>query len=145
MNIEKTQIDNLVANFADAVNQRDIKKFESLWIAEGVWEIEPPFNVRAEQIDRISSTFSRLLDGWEFFIQIAHHGVVEINGDRATARWYMTEVGRNTEGEGFQKYGVYRDRLVKQDNTWLFAQRTYHFTYIERPSLTGQTFSLQLQ
>ena len=145
MNIEETQINNLVANFADAVNRRDVKKFKSLWIAEGIWEIDSPFNLRAKGIDSISTTFTRLLDGWEFFLQIAHHGVVEIDGDRATARWYMSEVGRSTLGEGFQNYGVYCDRLFKQQDTWLFTQRTYNFAYIDRPSLSGQTFLLQLK
>ena len=145
MNIEETQINNLVANFADAVNQRDVKKFESLWIADGIWEIEHPFNVRAEGIESISSTFTQLLDGWEFFMQIAHHGTIEIEGDRATARWYMSEIGRNWRKEGFKNYGVYCDRAIKQQDTWLFVQRTYNFAYIDRSSLAGQTFSLQLR
>lgn len=140
--MNETTINHLVANFADAVNRRDLEQFKSLWIAEGIWEIKPPFSIKAKGINNISTTFTQLLDGWEFFMQIAHHGAIEIEGDRATAFWYMSEIGRDTRGEGFQNYGVYRDRLVKQQDTWLFIQRTYHFAYIDRSSLKGQTFTL---
>lgn len=139
----ETNIKKLTANFADAVNRRDLKQFKSLWIDRGIWEIESPLTMQVRGVDDIAAAFTRLLDSWEFFMQIVHQGLIEVNGECAKARWYMSEIGRDTTGEGFQNYGVYLDELIRQDDVWLFARRTYQFIYLDRPSLPGQAFLLK--
>jgi ketosteroid isomerase-like protein len=140
---DETSIQKLTASFADAVNRRDLELFKSLWNDRGVWEIEPPLTMEVTGVDEIAAAFTRLLNNWEFFIQIVHQGSIELNGDRATARWYMNEIGRDTDGKGFQNYGAYLDELIRQDNQWLFTRRTYRFIYIDRPSFPGQSFSIE--
>jgi ketosteroid isomerase-like protein len=137
---DEGQIQQLTVSFADAVNRRNLEQFTSLWSDRGVWSIEPPLTMQVTGVEDIAAAFTRLLAGWEFFVQIVHQGSIELNGDRATARWYMSEVGRDLTGEGFQNYGVYLDELIRQDDLWLFVRRTYRFIYIDRPKLTGQAF-----
>lgn len=140
--IQESLIQKQVAKFADAVNYRDEQAFKSLWIPRGVWDIQPPLNIKAEGVDSIVQTFNNLLSNWEFFVQMVHSGVVEVKENKAMARWCMNEIGRNHEGKGFQNFGNYEDELVYQDNNWLFVKRTYNFVYIEEPQLLGNAFSV---
>lgn len=135
-------IQKQVARFADAVNRRDEEEFKSLWLPEGIWELKPPMNINVQGIENIGQTFTQLLNNWEFFVQMVHSGVIEIQGNQAKARWCMNEIGRNYEGKGFQNFGMYEDHLILQGDTWLFVQRTYHFAYIDEPQLSGTPFSL---
>jgi ketosteroid isomerase-like protein len=139
---DEAAISKLAARFADAVNRRDQKEFRALWTPQGVWEIKPPLTMQVQGVDGIVAAFIQLLDGWEFFVQMVHSGTIEIEGDRATARWCMNEIGRSTTGKGFHNFGLYADELVRQDDRWLFARRTYHYAYIEEPTLPGNAFSL---
>ena len=138
---QETLIQKQVAKFADAVNCRNRDDFQSLWLPEGIWEIKPPLNINVQGIENIVQTFTTLLDNWEFFVQMVHSGVIEIENDQAKARWCMNEIGRNHEGKGFQNFGFYEDELICQNNTWLFVKRTYKFVYIEEPQLSGTAFS----
>jgi ketosteroid isomerase-like protein len=139
----ETNIQKLTTSFADAVNRRDLELFKSLWSIRGIWAIEPPFSMEVTGVDEIAAAFTRLLNNWEFFIQIVHQGSISLNGDLATARWYMNEIGRDFDGKGFQNYGVYLDELINQDNQWLFTKRTYRYIYIDRPSFPGQSFLIK--
>lgn len=134
-------IQKQVAKFADAVNRRDQKEFTSLWIPEGIWELKSPMNINVQGKENIEQTFIQLLNNWEFFVQMAHSGVIEINGEYAKARWCMNEIGRDYDGKGFQNFGMYEDELILQENTWLFIKRTYHFAYIDEPKLSGTAFT----
>lgn len=139
---DEAAINKLTAKFADSVNRRESEEFCSLWHSQGVWELKPPMSIKVEGIEQILATFTQLLENWEFFVQMVHSGVVAIEGDRATARWCMNEIGRSTVGKGFVNYGLYEDELVRENGIWLFAKRTYHFAYVDEPSLPGQVFSL---
>ncbi|BAQ61742.1 hypothetical protein GM3708_2148 [Geminocystis sp. NIES-3708] len=140
--INEFLIQKQVAKFADAVNRRDQKEFTSLWLSDGIWELKPPMNINVQGKENIEQTFIQLLNNWEFFVQMAHSGVIEINGNQATARWCMNEIGRDYDGKGFQNFGMYEDQLILQENIWLFIKRTYHFAYIDEPKLSGTAFSL---
>ena len=82
---------NLVARYTDAVNERDIAAFRPLWTDDAVWEIGPPLQSRAEGIDEIVALLRRLLQAEQYVMQMTHSGVVEIKGDRATARFVERE------------------------------------------------------
>ena len=50
--------------------------------------------------------------------------MVEIDGDRATARWWFSEIKR-PKGKGFEYIlGTYQDEVVRLKSGWRFARRT---------------------
>lgn len=140
--VEEYLIQKQVARFADAVNRRDHDEFRSLWVEQGIWELKPPMNINVSGKENIMETFTQLLNKWEFFVQMIHSGVISIQENRASARWCMNEIGRDSEGKGFQNFGMYEDEFIKTDQKWLFVKRTYHFAYIDEPKLLGMVFSL---
>jgi ketosteroid isomerase-like protein len=123
--------------FADAVNRRDAAAFESLWHESGVWEIGAPFHSIANGAANIAAHMIELAEPLEFFVQLVHSGVVEIDGDQATARWSVQETGRTRNRRPYNNHAVYEDELVKCDGAWCFARRSYRYVWLDLESPIG--------
>jgi ketosteroid isomerase-like protein len=136
---DELSIRNLVARYTDAVNQRDIGAFRELWTDDAVWEIGPPLQSRAEGVDEIVALLSRLLQAEKYFMQMTHSGVIEIKGDRATARFVMRERGRG-ESTYYDCLAVYEDVLVRDADGWRFARRFYHYRFLDQSPFAGDAF-----
>lgn len=136
---DELSIRNLVARYTDAVNERDIAAFRQLWTDDAVWEIGPPLQSRAEGIDEIVALLRRLLQAEQYFMQMTHSGVVEIKGDRATARFVERERGRG-ESSYYDSLAVYEDVLVREADGWRFAKRSYHYRFLDQNPFGGNAF-----
>ena len=62
---------------------------------------------------------------------------MELDGDRATARWYLSEVGHTTGGDKIFTVGVYHDELERIDGAWKFTLRRFDALYQGPPDLSG--------
>ena len=133
-------IRNLCYRFSHCVLTRDAAAFRECWAENGVWDIGAPMNVHLEGADKIADGFAHLMASWEFFVQMPHGGVVEINGDRAAASWIMNEVGKpaGQPDKGHFNYSTYTDELVKQNGQWKFSKRAYRFLYLDETPLSGK-------
>ena len=118
---DELSIRNLVARYTDAVNQRDLNAFRELWTDDAVWEIGPPLQSRAEGVDEIVASLSRLLQAEKYFMQMTHSGVIEIKGDQATARFVERERGRS-ESTFYDRLGIYEDVFVREAESWRFRK-----------------------
>ena len=136
---DELSIRNLVARFTDAVNERDIASFRQLWTDDAVWEIGPPLQSRAEGVDEIAALLSRLLQTEQYFLQMTHSGVIEIEGDRATARFVERERGRG-ESSYYDSLAVYEDVLVREGDGWRFAKRFYRYRFLDQSPFEGGAF-----
>jgi hypothetical protein len=123
--------------FADAVNRRDASTFESLWDENGVWEIGAPLHSVARGASNIAAHMIELAEPFEFFIQLVHSGIVEINVDQATARWPMQEIGRSRTNGPYNNHAFYEDELVKRDGAWRFVRRSYRYIWLDLKSPIG--------
>ena len=136
---DELSIRNLVARFTDAVNERDIAGFRQLWTDDAVWEIRPPLQSRAEGVDEIVALLRRLLQAEQYFMQMTHSGVIEIKGDRATARFVERERGRG-ESSYYDSLAVYEDVLVREADGWRFAKRFYRYRFLDHSPFGGEAF-----
>ena len=136
---DELSIRNLVARYTDAVNQRDLGAFRELWTDDAVWEIGPPLQSRAEGLDQIVALLSRLLQAEKYFMQMTHSGVIEIKGDRATARFVERERGRG-ESTFYDCLAVYEDVLVREADSWRFAKRFYQYRFLDQGPFGGEAF-----
>ena len=135
---DKIEIRALADKFSDAANRKDGKLFQSLWAKNGIWKIGNPINVEFKGKENMDSSVTRMLKLWDFFVQITGPGVISINGDKATARFYVNEIARKTDDKkGNYNLSMYEDELVKEEGKWLFAKRTYHTIYQEAPNYNG--------
>jgi uncharacterized protein (TIGR02246 family) len=133
---DRVEIAALPGEFMDAATCRDFDRFVELFTDDGVWQIPGAgvdFHGRAE----IRAGIERLQSAWEFFIQNVHPGTIVVEGDTATARVYVSELGRFHTGESHVNYSIYHDSYRRTAAGWRFARRTYEVRYMDTAPLTG--------
>jgi len=120
-------IRDLVYRYADAVCRRDEAAWGATWAADGVWQL--PGAPRMEGREAIVGLWVNAMSGFPFVAQTVNYGILEIDDDTASGRWYLTENLKFADGGGMFNIGCYQDRYVKQDGRWLFAERHYAVLY----------------
>lgn len=124
---DEHQIRALTASFAEICISGNAQDFEALWIEDGIWTLAEPLDIESRGRDSIVKLFLKLATGKRFFCQKLHSGLVTISGDKATARWILSENAANHDGSSYQSTAIYEDRLVFDDGRWLFQARYCKF------------------
>jgi ketosteroid isomerase-like protein len=132
---DRVEIEALRAEFTDAGMMHDYDRFASSFTEDGVWRIPgvTEFTSRAE----IRAGVERLQGRWEYFVQNAHPGAVEIDGDTARGRAYIAEFGRLHDGSSYSNFALYHDRYRRTPDGWKFAERSYEVRYLDTTPLAG--------
>lgn len=118
---DEAQIRHLAATYTDAVNRRDGVAMGSVYATDGILELGPR---RVEGREAIVAAFRQLVEkDREFVFQMTHSGIVAIDGARATARWWFSEIKKPTGQDYEYVLGVYQDEVVRLDEGWRFARR----------------------
>jgi hypothetical protein len=65
---------------------------------------------------------------------------VDVSGDTASGRWYLTEHLKPVEGDPSLTLGVYDDTYVCEQGQWRFARRVYNVIY-QGPADYSGTFN----
>jgi hypothetical protein len=78
--------------------------------------------------------------GLEFVFQTVHLGLVQVDGDRARARFPITEwARRRSDGRPIQFLGIYQDEAVRLDVGWRLSRRELIPRILGKPEgLTGR-------
>jgi hypothetical protein len=133
---DRVALEALRAEFTDAGMMSDYDRLAALFTVDGTWRmphIPVEFTTRAE----IRAAVTRLRSSWEFFVQNAHPGALEISGDNATGRVYIVEFGRFRDGSSLLNYAIYHDRYQRTAEGWRFAERVYEVRYVDDTPLPG--------
>jgi uncharacterized protein (TIGR02246 family) len=133
---DRVEIEALRAEFTDAIMTRDYDRFASLFTADGAWRI-PYIDVEHVSRDAIRAAIERMQDLWEYFVQVVHAGTVEVDGDRAAGRAYVTEFGNMRDGRSELNVSVYHDRYQRTADGWKFAERVFEVKYVDTTPLAG--------
>ena len=144
---DEAVIQDLAARFADAATRADYGTIRSLFTAEAVFMIGEPFAVTCKGPDEIVALIHRLRDGKDFFVEFVHSGLIQLDGNMASARWLVREVGLGAEKSGpgksyYNNFGFFIDELEKVDGKWLFKTRTYPYLYLDTDQFTGDGVAL---
>ena len=121
---DELAIRSLAAAYTDAVNRRDGEAMAAVYSEDGILH-SPAAGAPLQGIEKLRKRFKRLVEvERELMMQLTHSGVVEIDGDRSTARWWFSEIKRPTGGTFEMIFGVYQDEMVRTAAGWRFAKRT---------------------
>lgn len=93
-------------------------------------------------MEEIMALLSKLRDPKVFFVEFVHSGQVAVNGDHATARWIIREVGKGPGETYYNTYGIFSDAMEKVDGKWLFVERAFHYMYLDSSPFTGDGYVL---
>ena len=115
-------INHLAASYAEAVSRLQIEEAVDTFAVDGILASPTTEDAvgRAAIVEVISAATSSL----EFVFQTVHGGLVHVDGDRASARFPVTEWSRRKrDGVTMVFLGLYDDDLVRTREGWRFARR----------------------
>ena len=117
---------SLMARYSDAVNRREFDALKTCFTPDGVWDLDagPAAHYVFEGADNVSAGIGGLVGKYDFLAQIGSLPVIHIDGDRATARSTLFEVGERA-GLRLENFGYYQDDLRKVNGKWAFAMRRW--------------------
>jgi hypothetical protein len=120
---DRLALHDLVAAFADVVNRMAPGDLSDVFTPDGVWTVTGWGEHRGE--DAIVAFLTGLLERWSVIFHAVHSGRVDLAGDRAQGRWYISEFGRLRDGTEVRFAGVDHDGYVRTADGWRFASRRY--------------------
>jgi SnoaL-like domain len=66
-----------------------------------------------------------------------HPGTIQLAGDTASGRAYISELVRMSDGSSQLNYAVYHDRYQRTPDGWKFAERVFEIKYLDTTPLAG--------
>lgn len=132
---DREQITELLARYADAVNRYDMQAWADVWVEDCTYILDgrPPLNGK----DAIVGLFSKSMGGVDAMYQLVNNGLVDVDGDEATGRWFVTEIRALNEKRHDIVVGAYQDRYIKTELGWKFSERQFDQLYVD--TRTGTT------
>jgi uncharacterized protein (TIGR02246 family) len=123
---DRLAIRELFDSYADAVNQRDADRWGATWAENSVWKL--PVVPGMENVvgkTAIVEAWNQSMALFPFVFMAISVGEIIVNGNKATARSYTSEVASMQDGVELRPRGQYDDSLEKIDGQWLFTQRNF--------------------
>jgi len=131
-------IQHLAVGYAEAISRGEIEEAVQVYAPGGV--LASPTTEDAVGPEAIAEILRKTTGGLEFVFQTVHLGLVHVDGDRARARFPITEwARRQSDGRPIQFLGLYEDDVVRLDVGWRFSRRELIPRILGRPEgLTGR-------
>ncbi|MGH3735338.1 MAG: YybH family protein [Micromonosporaceae bacterium] len=133
---DRCEIEALRGEFTDALMMHDYDRLASLFTEDGAVRI-PHINAQAVSREEIRAGVQRLQGLWDYFVQTVHPGTIQLVGDTAVGRAYLSEFGRMRDGSSHLNYSLYHDRYRRTPDGWKFTERVYEVRYLDTTPLTG--------
>jgi SnoaL-like domain len=70
-------------------------------------------------------------------VETTHPGAIQLAGDTASGRAYVSELMHGRDGSSFLNYGTYHDRYRRTGDGWKFTERVYEVRYADITPLVG--------
>ncbi|EFL24270.1 hypothetical protein SSOG_03984 [Streptomyces himastatinicus ATCC 53653] len=134
--VDRVEIEALRGEYTDAAMMRDYDRLALLFTPDGALRM-PNIPAELEGQEAIRAWGRRVPDFVDFLVQNTHPGIIRLDGDTASGRAYMSEVGRTRDGRGGLNYAIYHDRYQRTGDGWKFAERVYEVRYEDTSPLAG--------
>lgn len=116
-------IRRLVAYYSDAVTQLDAPRAASVYADDGLVSIA---GAELQGRAAIEKGMRQSFSAFALLQLIAHGGLIEVDGDRATGRWSTIELAvRRGATDMSCIFGCYEDELVRLAEGWRFRKRSF--------------------
>jgi ketosteroid isomerase-like protein len=133
---DRVEIEALRGEYTDAVMMRDYDRFASLFTHDALVRI-PDANVELAGREELRAGIERLQGEWEYFVQTTHPGAIQLEGDTASGRSYIQELGHLRDGRSVVNCALYHDRYQRTPDGWKFTERVYEVRYLDTSPLAG--------
>jgi hypothetical protein len=123
-------IRSLKARYCHLVDGRRWDELAELWTDDAVCDYG--FFGRYEGPEEIVRRFfGELVDSVSsFMVHMVHNPLIELDGDRATGRWYLTaQTTIQPANQAVWVMGFYDDEFRRVDGTWKIRSLAFEFQY----------------
>lgn len=131
---DELAIRSLTAEYTDAINRGHVADAIATYAPDATFTMMDRPTVVGR--DGIAAVLQSTVERYELIVQLVHSGIVRLEGDRATARWQITEYQFRPDGGRRLVIGVYSDEHVRTPDGWRFAARAFTASYLGDPSLS---------
>lgn len=147
--IDHLAIRDLIDRYTIGVNLRDWDAVENVFSStDGTWDVGGPemgeFSYLFEGgAKNVVENMKKVIGSTDLCFQTNSAIVIEVNGDRATARCTIHELARPLDGNsGVNLRGIYYDDIVREkDGEWRFRKRSFRFVYLDTSKLPGNVIA----
>jgi ketosteroid isomerase-like protein len=123
--LDKVEIQETISRYHEAGSTFDWDRIIATFLPDGIWEV-PSLDVRAVGHADIRDTMSSLVAGIEYLVQINAPAIIDLDGDRASARSLVRECAKFHDGGRYlDVVGQFVDELGRTSDGWRFASRTF--------------------
>jgi uncharacterized protein (TIGR02246 family) len=139
----RVAVGDLVAAYCDAVTRADPAGFAACWAEDSTWIIPGTGEVRGRTA--ITEQFSATRSNYDLCLQELLSGRILVNADgaRARARWYIRELQHAPDGTGGELLGAYDDEsALGADGVWRFTRRAFQLMYRGLLEMPGRVYRL---
>jgi hypothetical protein len=127
---EEYEIQDLISRYSDAITRRDWTTVSAAFASDATWQVlgEPGFRFAGGEI---GNGIRSLVEPANYLIQMNTPAIVRLDGNTATARSTIFETGEFEAGRfqpykcRFESFGIYSDRLRRDDGRWRFTSREF--------------------
>jgi ketosteroid isomerase-like protein len=132
---DRVEIEALRGEYTDAVMMHDYDRLASLFTEDGAVRM-PHINAEATSREEIRGGIQRLQGLLDYFVQTTHPGTIQLDGDTALGRSYISELMHGSGGSHLN-YAIYHDRYRRTPEGWKFSERVYEVRYVDSTPLAG--------
>ena len=133
---DRVQIEALRGEFSDAAMMGDDDRLASLFTPDGALRM-PNIPVELAGQEQIRAWGQRAPELVEFLVQTTHPGPIQLDGDSASGRAYIQELGRGRDGRQGLNHAIYHDRYRRTGAGWRFSERVFEVRYQDPSPLAG--------
>jgi ketosteroid isomerase-like protein len=114
----------LAACYSEAICRGAIDEAVQVYAADGALTSTTTEEVIGHEA--IANVIQTAIKAFDFVYNTTVPGVVRVDGDRASARFQVTELARRTDGMTLHFLGTYDDELRRTPEGWRFTRRSLH-------------------
>lgn len=122
---DKAEIQDILNLYSDGASRRDFDQVIATFVEDSIWEVADTPH-RFVGATAIKGAFRAFTATTSYLVQMNAPGVITVDGDTATARSTIREVGRYSDrDELFDCVGTYYDSFVRTTEGWRFTHRRF--------------------
>ena len=133
---DRVEIEALRGEFTDAAMMRDYDRLASLFTRDGALRM-PDVPVELAGRAEIRAWGARVPAVVDYLVQNTHPGTIQLAGDTASGRAYLSELIHLRDGSSHLNYAIYHDRYQRTPDGWQFTERVYEIRYLDTTPLAG--------
>ncbi len=133
---DELAIRDLGARYIDAANRADIQDWRATWHSDARWFL---LGQEIVGLEAMSTFWLQTMEMLDYVVMALNSSTLDIDGEAASGRTYVTEHLCLKGAEPSMVQGVYDDTYIKLNGEWYFDSRRYH-ALLQGPANTGSEY-----